>query len=64
MTIVTKNFIRDFDLDKLMAYLSVRRPDLIFERFNYISDINTKLDCVNGLELLFSKCEHLVLDGL
>ena len=55
---------RKFDLDKFMSYLSVRRPDLIFERFNYISDLNMKQDCINGLELLFSKCENLVLDGL
>ena len=47
-----------------MAFLSVRRPDLIFERFNYLSNPNAKQDCINGLELLFSKCESLCIDGL
>ena len=63
LTLTIKNE-RTFDLDKFMAFLSVRRPDLIFERFNYLSNPNAKQDCINGLELLFSKCESLYIDGL
>ena len=33
---------RHFDLDKFMALLSVRRPELIFEKFMYTCDINLK----------------------
>ena len=54
---------RLFDLDKFMSYLSVRRPELIFDKFTYTCDINMKQDCVNGLEILFGKCETLILDG-
>lgn len=47
-----------------MGFVCIRRPELIFDKFIYVSNYKNTQNCVNGLELLLGKCETLILNGI
>ena len=57
-----------FDIDQFMMSLETYRKELVFNEFSYTSlippDKSSHHDCINGLLLLFSRCEQVQLTNI
>lgn len=54
-----------FDIDQFMTALEAYRKSLVFSEFDFNSLVPSSLqDCLNGLLLLFSKCEEVHLTNI